>query len=138
MTIINIIYICNGCNQRFSSIRSLEKHYLHCILYNYKNLSSYRHINIDYIRSIINILFEFDENNIQNENLLLIDVLNSNIFKNNNLHNLYLIIEKMNIEYIKYNSLMNIISKYFSISSDELNLLIKCYKQCKKNLINIF
>lgn len=138
MAVINIVYICNGCNQRFSSIKSLEKHHLHCILYNYKNLSSYRYINIDYIRSIINILFEFDEYQIQNEDLLLTDVLNSNIFKNNNLHNLYIIIEKINTEYIKYNSLMNIISKYFSISINELNLLIKCYKQCKRNLINIF
>ena len=133
-------YLCHGCNQLFSTQKSVEYHYSYCIYYNYKKLTSYNYVNNEYIKYIIKILSIISYYDISNDKLIITNILNNNIFKENNiiLQNIYNIINNYNVEYISYNELMHIISLCFSITNKELNILIQCYERCTKNLNNLF
>lgn len=125
MDIMNIIdkskYVCIGCNEIFDIKKSLDLHQIYCIYYNYKKISIYKNFNNEYIKEIINILFEIENYNFIDENFIKItDIINNNIIKN------------LKIDYISYNELMHLIAIYFSIEPKEINKIILCYKKCKK------
>lgn len=130
-------YVCIGCNEIFDIKKSLDLHQIYCIYYNYKKISIYKNFNNEYIKEIINILFEIENYNFIDENFIKItDILNNKTFKDHDakIKNIYKIIKSLKVDYISYNELMHIISICFSIAANELNLLILCHKQCKKNL----
>jgi hypothetical protein len=127
--------ICIGCNKVFNKKQYLERHNLYCIYYNYKKISLSNDIDNEMIRNIIKILFEIENNNIIDDNFIKIkDILNLKIFNNHNtkIQNIYNNIKNLQIDYISYNELMHMVTIHFMIKSDELNLLIQCYKNAKK------
>ena len=116
-------YVCIGCNEIFDIKKSLDLHQIYCIYYNYKKISIYKNFNNEYIKEIINILFEIENYNFIDGNFIKItDIINNNIIKN------------LKIDYISYNELMHLIAIYFSIEPKEINKIILCYKKCKKNV----
>ena len=135
------VYLCTGCNQLFGIQKPLDLHYEYCVYYNYKKVTTCNYINNECIETIIKILSVISRYDINNIDFIKIkDILNNNIFKNNNniIQNIYNTLNNLKIDYISYNELMHIISKNVTITDNELNLLIICYKQCKKNINNIF
>jgi hypothetical protein len=81
MDIMNIIdkskYVCIGCNEIFNIKKSLDLHQLYCIYYNYKKISIYKNFNNEYIKQIINILFEIENYNFIDGNFIKItDIIN--------------------------------------------------------------
>ena len=93
---------------------------------------------IEPIIKILSVISRYDINNIDFINLN--DILINSLFKDNNIifQNIYNTLNNLKIDYISYNELMHVISKNVTITDNELNLLIVCYKQCQKNINNIF
>ena len=140
-TINTKVYLCTGCNQIFSIQKSLDMHYLYCVYYNYKKVTICDYMNNECIEPIIKILSVISRYDINNIDFLnLNDILINSLFKDNNIifQNIYNTLNNLKIDYISYNELMHVISKNVTITDNELNLLIVCYKQCKKNINNIF
>ena len=128
-------YVCIGCNEIFDIKKSLDLHQLYCIYYNYKKISIYKNFNNEYIKQIINIIFEIENYNFIDENFIKItDILNNKPFKDHDakIKNIYKTIKNLKIDYISYNELMHLIAIYFSIEPKEINKIILCYKKCKK------
>ena len=131
------VYLCTGCNQLFGIQKSLDLHYEYCVYYNYKKVTTYNYINNKCIEPIIKILYVISRYDLIDDNFIKIkDILN--IIKYNNIQYIYNTLNNLKIDYISYNELMHVISKNVNITYNELNLLIVCYKQCQKNINNIF
>jgi hypothetical protein len=134
----NKVHKCVDCDKIFNDIIAYEIHNTNCIFYNYKKIPLLKNINNEYIKVIIQILSTISKYDITNYDFISTkQILSNNIFKSNNviIQDIYNMISSLKIDYISYNDLMRKLSVYFSITNQELELLIICYKTCQKHKI---
>jgi hypothetical protein len=137
----NKVHKCVDCDKIFNDIIAFEIHNTNCIFYNYKKIHLLKNINNEYIKVIIQILSTISKYDITNYDFISTKQILSNIiFKSNNIifQDIYNMISSLKIDYISYNDLMHKLSLYFSITNQELELLIICYKTCQKNKICLY